>query len=120
MPRRNLLWVLSVVMISFVCLQGAPSAGQDDENYEFYRLLVDALDHIEKGYVEKVDRKVLLEGALEGMLNKLDPYSTYIGPENLKQFEKTTQGHFGGIGIQISQDRSRQLTVISPLVGTPA
>lgn len=119
MPLRNLLWVLSVVVMSFVCLQGAPGAGRDDENYEFYRVLVDALDHIEKSYVEPVDRKKLLEGALQGMIKNLDPYSAYIGPDHFKQFEKTTQGHFGGIGIQIGM-QSRQLTVISPLAGTPA
>ncbi len=120
MPLRNLLSILLVVIISFVCLQGAPGAGRDDENYEFYRVLVDALDHIEKSYVVPVDRKTLLEGAIKGMVKNLDPYSDYISPENLRQFEKTTQGHFGGIGIQINLDRSRQLTVISPLVGTPA
>ncbi len=121
MPLRNLMWVLCVVLISFVCLQGAPGAGRDDENYEFYRVLVDALDHIEKSYVEPVDRKKLLEGALQGMLKNLDPYSAYISPDNFKQFEKTTQGHFGGIGIQIGlEPRTRQLTVISPLAGTPA
>jgi carboxyl-terminal processing protease len=115
------MWVLCVVLVSFVCLQGAPGGGRDDENYEFYRVLVDALDHIEKSYVTPVDRKQLLEGALEGMLKNLDQYSDYIGPDKFKQFEKTTQGHFGGIGIQINVDpRTRQLTVISPLVGTPA
>ena len=121
MPLRNLLWVLCVVLISFVCLQGAPGAGRDDENYEFYRVLVDALDHIEKSYVEPVDRKKLLEGALQGMIKNLDQYSAYIPPEDFKQFEKTTQGHFGGIGILINVDpRTRHLTVVSPLVGTPA
>ncbi len=120
MPRRNLLWIVCVVLVSFVCMQGAPGAGEDEANYDFYRMLVDALDHIEKSYVTEVDRKELLEGALEGMLNKLDPYSAYIAPQNFKHFERTTQGKFGGIGIQISMDRGRQLTVISPLVGTPA
>jgi carboxyl-terminal processing protease len=111
--------MLVVVLVSFAFLQGAPEPGRDDENYEFYRLLVDALDHIEKGYVEPVDRRKLLEGALQGMINNLDPYSAYISPAQLKQFEKQTQGHFGGIGIQIGV-KDRQLTVISPLVGTPA
>jgi carboxyl-terminal processing protease len=119
MPLRNLLCMLFVVLVSFVCLQGAPGPGREDENYEFYRLLVDALDHIEKSYVEPVDRRKLLEGALQGMINNLDPYSAYIRPEQLKQFEKQTQGHFGGIGIQIGVE-NRQLTVISPLIGTPA
>jgi carboxyl-terminal processing protease len=119
MPLRNLLCMLCVVSVSFFCLQGAPGQGHDDENYEFYRLLVDALDHIEKSYVEPVDRRKLLEGALQGMITNLDPYSAYISPTQLKQFEKQTQGHFGGIGIQIGV-KNRQLTVISPLVGTPA
>src|SRR5262245_10838403 len=119
MPLRNLLCMLCVVSVSFFCLQGAPGQGRDDENYEFYRLLVDALDHIEKSYVEPVDRRKLLEGALQGMITNLDPYSAYISPNQLKQFEKQTQGHFGGIGIQIGV-KNRQLTVISPLVGTPA
>jgi carboxyl-terminal processing protease len=111
--------MLLVVLVSFVCLQGAPGPGRDDENYEFYRLLVDALDHIEKSYVVPVDRRKLLEGALQGMINNLDPYSAYIRPDQIKQFEKQTQGHFGGIGIQIGVE-NRQLTVISPLIGTPA
>lgn len=119
MPLRNLLCMLIVVLVSFVCLQGAPGPGRDDENYDFYRLLVDALDHIEKSYVEPVDRRKLLEGALQGMINNLDPYSAYIRPDQLRQFEKQTQGRFGGIGIQIAVE-NRQLTVISPLIGTPA
>jgi carboxyl-terminal processing protease len=77
------------------------------------------LDHIEKSYVVPVDRRKLLEGALQGMINNLDPYSAYIRPDQIKQFEKQTQGHFGGIGIQIGVE-NRQLTVISPLIGTPA
>jgi carboxyl-terminal processing protease len=112
--------MLLVVLVSFVCLQGAPGPGRDDENYEFYRVLVDALDHIEKSYVESVDRHKLLEGALQGMITNLDPYSAYIRPDQFKQFEKQTQGHFGGIGIQIGPAENRQLTVISPLIGTPA
>jgi carboxyl-terminal processing protease len=121
MPRRNLLWILSVVLVSMLCWRAAPGAGRDEDNYEFYKLLVDALDHIEKSYVEPVDRKQLLEGALEGMLNHLDPYSNYISPEHYRQFERQTQGHFGGIGIQIDQrGPGRVLTVITPLVGTPA
>lgn len=121
MPRRNLLWIVAVVLVSLLCWQAAPGAGRDDEHYEFYKLLVDALDHIEKSYVEEADRKELLEGALQGMLNHLDPYSNYISPENYRHFQRQTEGHFGGIGIQIDQrSPGRVLTVITPLVGTPA
>ena len=121
MPRRNVLWILSVVLIFLLRWQGATGAGGDDDDYEFYRLLVDALNHIERSYVEKVDRKELLEGAIQGMLTNLDPYSSYINKESFQQFQKHTEGHFGGIGIQIGREtRNSPLTVISPLVGTPA
>ncbi|MFQ5927102.1 MAG: S41 family peptidase [Terriglobia bacterium] len=119
MPRRNLLWTVSIVMVWLLCWKVTPGAGGDEEKYEFYRLLVDALDHIEQSYVTEVDRKELLESALQGMLGSLDPYSNYIPPKHLRQFERQTKGSFGGIGIQISV-RSRELVVISPLAGTPA
>ena len=101
MPRRNILWILAVVLISMLRWQGAVGAGGDDDDYEFYRLLVDALNHIERSYIEKKDRKELLEGAIQGMLSNLDPYSAYINRESFQQFQKHTEGHFGGIGIQI-------------------
>jgi carboxyl-terminal processing protease len=121
MPRRNLYTTVAVAVLSALCWARSPGIGGDDEKYEFYRVLVDALDHIESSYVEDVDRKKLLQGALEGMLQNLDPYSNYIPPTNLGQFQKQTEGHFSGVGINVTQDiRTRQLVVISPLVGTPA
>jgi carboxyl-terminal processing protease len=59
---------------------------------------------------------------INGGLERLDPHSQYINPKDWKQFEKTSEGKFGGIGIQVGYDRQSrgQLTVISPMVGTPA
>jgi len=121
MPRRNLIWIAAVVALSLMCRQVLPNPGDDEELYQFYRILVDAVDQIERNYVTKVDRKKLLEAALRGMLRELDQYSAYIGPEEYKRFERQTRGKFGGVGIQISQDPdTHELVVISPLVGTPA
>jgi len=91
----------------------------EDDYYELFGVLVDTMDQVERNYVKEVDRRELMEAAIEGLLEKLDPYSDYISPEELSQFRTTVDSEFGGIGIQISVDGG-QLTVVSPLVGTPA
>ena len=89
-----------------------------DDYYEFYKVLVDTMDQVERNYVKEVDRRELLEAAIEGVLSKLDPYSTYINPDELDRFRTAVESEFGGIGIQIST-QSGSLEIISPLVGTP-
>ena len=119
MARRSGIWVLFVGIASVVCWQAAQSATTTDEDAELYRLFVDAMEHVKRNYVKETDPRQLMEGAIQGMLDSLDPYSNYIPPSNWKQFNRQTIGKFGGIGIQISMDQG-YLTVISPLVGTPA
>jgi len=120
MPRRNLVWILAVSAVSLICWQTARSA-RPEVNFELYGLFVDAMEHVEANYVRPVNRRELIEGALQGMLQSLDQYSNYIDPDDWVQFKKTTTGHFGGIGIQIQlDDKTKQLMVLSPLVGTPA
>jgi carboxyl-terminal processing protease len=91
----------------------------DDEYYELFRSFADTLDQVERNYVQKVDRRELMEAAIKGVLSKLDPYSSYIGPEEFGGFKTSVESQFGGIGIQITIDEG-QLKVLSPLVGTPA
>lgn len=119
MQLRKFVWVLVVGLASVVFWQAAHSAQTQDEDAELYRLFVDALEHVDRNYVKKVDRRLLIESAITGMLNELDPYSNFIGPDEFKQFDRTTKGKFGGIGVQISM-KDGVLTVMSPLVGTPA
>jgi len=90
-----------------------------EEEYELQRALVDALDQVERNYVKPISRRELVEAAIEGVLSKLDPYSNYISPKELDAFRTGVESEFGGIGIQISLEDG-QLTVQSPLVGTPA
>jgi carboxyl-terminal processing protease len=98
---------------------GKDAAPPKDDTYELQRLLVDTLDQVERNYVKPVSRRELVEAAIKGVLEKLDPYSNYIGPEDLKSFRDSVENEFGGIGIQIAPDRGG-LRVLSPLVGTPA
>jgi carboxyl-terminal processing protease len=89
------------------------------EVYELQKLLADTIDQVERNYVRDVSRRQIVEAAIKGVLRELDPYSAYISPEELKQFQSTVESEFGGIGIQISLEGG-DLTVLSPLVDTPA
>ena len=95
------------------------SLKSDDEYYELFRSFADTVDQVERNYVQEVSRRELMEAAIKGVLSKLDPYSSYIGPEEFGGFKTSVESQFGGIGIQITIDDG-QLKVLSPLVGTPA
>ncbi len=113
-----------LTLVFLVCPSAAGVAAEkspalDDEYYELYKLLVDTMDQVERNYVKDIDRRELMEAAIEGILKKLDPYSSYINPKEISRFRGTVESEFGGIGIQVSNDGGH-LQVISPLVGTPA
>jgi carboxyl-terminal processing protease len=100
--------------------QTSPAANKPKEDvYELQKLLVDTLDQVERSYVKDISRREIVEAAIRGLLKELDPYSDYISPEEMKQFQSTVDAQFGGIGIQVSIDEG-QLRVLSPMVGTPA
>jgi len=100
--------------------EGAKEAKEKEEDeYELQRLLIDTLDEVQRNYVREITRRKLIEAAIKGVLAELDPYSSYIGPEDMEQFRTVVESEFGGIGVQIAVEQG-QLMVISPLPGTPA
>ena len=99
----------------------AKPASKEDEYFELMRVFADTFEQIERNYVKDVDRRKLVEAALRGMMEELDPYSNYISPEDVARFKLQVDQEFTGIGIQVTIDpHSRRLTVTSPLPGTPA
>ncbi|HZZ71781.1 MAG TPA: S41 family peptidase [Pirellulales bacterium] len=90
-----------------------------DEDYEMYKSFADTVDQIERNYVKNISRRELMDAAIKGMLSKLDPYSSYIPPEDLSGFKTAVESQFGGIGIQIAIDRGH-IKVLSPMMDTPA
>ena len=90
-----------------------------DETYEELKVFSDVLDIIEKNYVDPVEPKELIRGAIEGMINSIDPHSAYLLPEAYKDLQIETRGEFSGIGIVITM-QDNMITVISPIEGTPA
>jgi len=98
---------------------GAVAWGASKTDYEDMRLFNDVLSLIENNYVEEKGTSELLEGAINGMIKKLDPFSQFMKPEAAKLMKSETQGFFGGLGIKITI-RDKWLTVITPMPGTPA
>ena len=116
-PVRLVLFGL-VLLILAPALSAADKEDQkrEDEILRLMSVFSDTFEHIERNYVKDVDRRQLIEAAIRGMLKELDQYSSYIAPEQLARFNLNVDQQFGGIGIQVT----RQLTVMTPLPGTPA
>ena len=131
------IWLGSLSLAVLVFLNVGPALADDDfrndeprpprptqdiseeEYYELLRLLADTLDQVERNYVKEVSRRELMEAAIKGVIGKLDPYSNYIPPEDVERFRGGVENEFGGIGIQVAIENG-ELTIISPIVGTPA
>lgn len=127
MSRRNLGWLLGITAVALLGLAVSYSAPvrEKDRDYELVKLMIDVLHKVRHEYVKELDpeqERKLVEDMINGGLDRLDPHSAYINPKEFKQFTKQSEGKFGGVGIQIGYDRQNrgQLTVISPMVGTPA
>src|SRR6266403_698638 len=98
MPRRNLFAIALVAAVSLFCWQATQGAKPKDEMMELYGLFVDAVEQVESNYVRPVNRRELLESALRGMLQNLDPHSQFINESEWKSFKKQIEGRYGGIG----------------------
>lgn len=120
--RRTFLWIIALVLViglglgSGFCLQRTE---KDEDLYESLEIFSSALSMIESKYVEEVDSKDLIYGALKGMLSSLDPYSQFLDPDAYKEMQVQTEGEFGGLGIEIAI-KDNILTIITPIHGTPA
>jgi len=120
MPRRNLLLLVAISAVSLLCYAQANSAHRSHYG-RMFDTFVEVMEKVEDKYLEPVEERELFEGALEGMVGKLDPYSEYIAPSHYSEFRENLEQEFGGIGIVVGIDKdTKMLTVISPMVGTPA
>jgi len=119
MPRRNLIWMLVVVAVGVGLWVWPNTFVRRDEFYQRFSPLLDVRSQVKKSYVDTVDDKVLLRGAIRGMLQELDPFSDYFDSDEYAQFLKRSAGHFVGIGIEVSIVGG-YLTVVSPIEDTPA
>lgn len=111
---------LVITAVTAVCLMAAaPIKSYAEDRYSDLQTFSKILSLIQQYYVEEVDTKKLITGAIKGMLRELDPHTSYMPPEVFKDFESETSGEFGGLGIEISISNG-VLTIISPIEDTPA
>jgi carboxyl-terminal processing protease len=114
---------LIVLVMAFFFLMDNPQKGSNaadiEKTFSKIKVFSEALNEIQKKYVEEKDSKELIYGAIRGMMNTLDPHSTFLSPEEFKELEIETSGIFSGIGIEITL-KDGLLTVVSPIEGSPA
>jgi len=97
----------------------APAQSDKQERYQNLELFQKVLHFVENNYVEEVKNKDIMYGAIKGMLETLDPHSTFLTAEVFRDMKIDTSGKFGGIGIEIGM-KDNILTIIAPIEDTPA
>ena len=109
---------LATIIFSFFLINVSFSA--NDENiYDKIDLFSEVLDKINKEYVEEINQGEVMDAAINGVLQSLDPYSGYMSPEIFKEMQTETSGKFGGLGIEVGMEAG-VVKVISPMDNTPA
>ena len=122
--KQDHFFYKTVIFFSLLCFllisdsyQGL-SAGTE-EAYKNIEVFSEVLRKIEKSYVESAEPRNLIYGAIKGMVQTLDPHSSFMSPDEYKEFMVQTEGSFPGVGIVITI-KDNVLTVVSPIEGTPA
>lgn len=122
--RRAILYLVIVAAGITMALSPAwvgPSflRAKEDDHYQKLKIFSEALDYVEKNYVEEVEFEKLVGGAIDGMLRSLDPHSSFMSKDMYQEMQIETTGQFGGLGMEITM-RDGILTVVSPIEETPA
>ena len=107
-----------IILLSFFFLNKA-NAEVERNIYEKIDLFSEVLEKINEEFVEEVDQSEIMDSAIDGVLQSLDPYSSYMNPEMYKEMLTETSGKFGGLGIEVGMEAG-VVKVISPIDNTPA
>jgi len=112
---------MKILFFSFVLILNlfTSSAFSKNNLYEKIDLFGEVIENIKKDYVDDVDQAEMMDSAINGVLQSLDPYSSYMSPELFKEMQTDTRGEFGGLGIEIGMEAG-VVKVISPIDDTPA
>ena len=115
------LFKLINIFVFILIILSKPSYSANDETtiYEKIDIFSDVLDKINKEYVDEINQNEVMDAAINGVLQSLDPYSAYMSPETFESMRTETSGEFGGLGIEVSMEAG-VVKVISPLDESPA
>jgi carboxyl-terminal processing protease len=120
--NRKLLLLILIISILGALIGMASNrkvSAITDNVYEDLRVFTDVFTHLQKDYVEETEDQTLIYGAIKGMLNTLDPHSSFMRPEVYREMQMETKGKFEGLGIVIEKKKGL-LMVVSPIEDTPA
>ena len=120
MKRKNYFkYILSIVTIILLNVSSKVYSQNIDKLYEKIDLFSEVLETIQNEYVEDVDQAEAMDSAINGLLQSLDPYSSYMNQETFEESQSETTGEFGGLGIEVSMEAG-VVKVIAPMDDTPA
>jgi carboxyl-terminal processing protease len=120
MNREKFAWTVSIVLLAFLAFQIPGTLAQRDDDYSFVRTLIDIHRRVADNYVDNVDEDKLSQGAIDGMLGELDPFSVFIPPARQEDFDRMLEGSFKGVGIELNPREDGQVEVVTPIDGSPA
>lgn len=109
----------TLVVLAAIPARGEISQEERQKTYQELEVFANILSLLQDNYVDEIDSKKTVDGAIRGLLYSLDPHSAYLEPEEFKELQEETQGQFSGIGIEITI-KDDVLSIISPIEGTPA
>ena len=115
--KKNLFNIFFIFIIFFS--SKAYSNTSSDKLYEKIDLFGEVLEKIKQEYVDEIDQADVMDSAINGVLQSLDPYSAYMSPELFKNMQTESRGEFGGLGIEIAMEAG-VVKVIAPIADTPA
>jgi carboxyl-terminal processing protease len=115
----NLKYILIIITIILLSIFNIAYSKNVDKLYEKIDLLGEVLEKVQDEYVDEIDQAEVMDFAINGILQSLDPYSAYMNPKIYEEMQTETSGEFGGLGIEVSMEGG-VVKVISPIDDTPA
>ena len=116
---KSIILKLLILFYFFLISTNSSNAKNEEDIYKKIDLFSEVLDKINKEYVEDINQSEVMDAAINGVLQSLDPYSAYMSPELFENMQTETSGEFGGLGIEVSMEAG-VVKVISPLDNSPA
>ena len=116
---KKFILITSIFFLIFNLSYSSSSRGNENNIYKKIDLFSEVLDKVKKEYVEDIDQSEVMDAAINGVLQSLDPYSAYMSPSMYKEMATETSGEFGGLGIEVSMEAG-VVKVISPIDDSPA
>jgi len=119
MKKKYFIYIYTILIIAFLNFSNKVYSENTDKLYEKIDLFTEVLEKIQNEYVDEVDQTDVMDSAINGVLQSLDPYSAYMNPKIFEEMQTETKGEFGGLGIEVSMEAGI-VKVITPIDDTPA